>query len=272
MSKESPGKKSARTKGPEKRAEYATAAAITKTRPKYTKLVKSAIEALGGKAEHKQIIEYAKKQNFDNLNERTLRAHLNFMTVNSHSRVNFPINDKARDYNPDYDVLYKTGRGSVVLYNPIEHGDWTIMEDEKGNAKIAKNGVIWKKDNLAFGFEELKDGLLKYERHQSANYLPIAVMTLLNNQNYETDWETILKKIKQLCFWKINVGVVKEMCREPQAEKIGIKCRDDNGKPTDTFSLDVDKLSSEQEEELKAICGKMIAKFHISKMNREVDA
>tara|TARA_B100001750_G_C15438513_1_gene562268 strand:- start:502 stop:1320 length:819 start_codon:yes stop_codon:yes gene_type:complete len=271
MSKKSGGRRSAITKGPEKLAEAGTAAAIEKTRPKYRVLVKTAIKSLGGKADHKQIMAYAKEQNFKNLNARTLRAHLNFMTVNTPSRVDYPSHRKARGYNPDYDVLYSTGRGSVELYNPKEHGNWTIMEDENGKTQIAKNGIIVRKDSPVFSFEELKNGLLRYERHQNANYLPIAVMTLLNNQNYKADWETILKNVKQLCFWKISDTVVKEMCYEEQGEKVGIKCRDENGKVTNTFSLNIDKLSSGQEKELKTICGKMIAQFHISKMNGEAD-
>ena len=155
MSKKSGGRRSAITKGPEKLAEAGTAAAIEKTRPKYRVLVKTAIKSLGGKADHKQIMAYAKQQNFKNLNARTLRAHLNFMTVNTPSRVDYPSHRKARGYNPDYDVLYSTGcRVSElceISLSDLDLADYYIKLKGKGSKqRIVPIGT------------ELKHNLIQY--------------------------------------------------------------------------------------------------------------
>jgi len=276
-----PGKKSARTKGPEKLSEYATAAAMTRTRPKYTKLVKEAIEALGGKAKHKQILEYAKKQNFGDLNERTLRAHLNFMAVNYPSRVDFPINNKARDYNPDYDVLYKTDRGVVEIYDSVKHGEWTIMIDKKGNPAIAKDGVIESNDseNSNSDFEKIKRFCVEELPSPKRNYREIVLKKLLDDENFVVTKDMFGESVSKLNpegnpqfeepkngYKKAACEMIEEYLVKPSQPKL-VPIVKDQG---DSYSLMLSTSTKEEQvNELKSICGKAIANWHATKLMKD---
>ena len=101
-----PAEKAVISKGSDGLKKAGLEAALTKTRPKYTEIIKEAIKNLGENARRSEIIDYALKKNPE-CNEGTLSAHVNFMTVNVNSRCNYGANEKPRGLNPEYDVLYK---------------------------------------------------------------------------------------------------------------------------------------------------------------------
>jgi len=103
-------------------------------------MIKEATEILGGKANHRDIINHIKKK-YGSVNENTIRAQITICTVNIPSRVNFPENNKPRKCDKRYDFLYSVGRGEVVLYDPSVHGEWEIVEIDKKLAVAQRVGL-----------------------------------------------------------------------------------------------------------------------------------
>jgi len=89
-------------------------------------MVKEAVESLGGRASHQDIINYIQSK-YGSVNESTIRCQITVCTVNKPSRVNFPQNKKPRKCNSKYDFLYSVGKGEVVFYDPKKHGEWEIV-------------------------------------------------------------------------------------------------------------------------------------------------
>ena len=101
----------------------------TTTRPPVWQMIKEAIENLDGKATYPQIKEYISKK-WDNVNQGTITAQIIVLTVNQPSRIHYPENKIPRQTNTQYDLLFTTGRGRVVKYDPDEHGLWEIYKNE----------------------------------------------------------------------------------------------------------------------------------------------
>lgn len=118
-------------------------------RPPVWKMIKEAMEKLGGEAYHRDIISYIKKK-YGPANENTMRSQITICTVNVPSRINFPENAKPRKCNSRYDFLYSVGRGEVVLYNPSIHGEWGI---ENIDGKLA---VVQRVDSSLYPLETKK--------------------------------------------------------------------------------------------------------------------
>ena len=98
----------------------------SRERPPIWKMVKEAVENLGGKASHRDIINYIQSK-YGPVNESTIRCQITVCTVNKPSRVNFPQNKKPRRCDGKYDFLYSIGKGEVVFYDPKKHGEWEIV-------------------------------------------------------------------------------------------------------------------------------------------------
>ncbi|SIQ52804.1 endonuclease NucS domain-containing protein [Pontibacter lucknowensis] len=104
-------------------------------RPTVWQMVAEAIDALSGKATYAEIKSYIHNK-WDNVNDNTINAQMIVLAVNQPSRIHYPENKKPRLSDSNYDVLYSTGRGQVVKYDPEEHGLWEIYENEFGGLAI----------------------------------------------------------------------------------------------------------------------------------------
>ena len=246
-------------------------------RPTYTVIVKEIILALGGRLRNKDFLKYANEKYPGEIHEGSLSDHLYAMSVNSPSRLQYPENMKARGHNERLDVLYKVEneRGVFELYDPDKHGKWTIILDHNKKPVLAKDGVPISDSSVEiFSFEKLKDAIKHHIRYHQSNYLEIAIRTLLDSENFTTEWDKIAKNIEKLNFGAPPATgfttIAKEMCREPSGEKVGIKCRDENGRAINTFSLRLaTETTEEQIDELKAICGEAIAHWHVKIMTEK---
>ncbi|GAB3508972.1 HNH endonuclease [Emticicia fontis] len=102
-------------------------------------MVKEAIETLGGEVKNREIINFITKK-WKGIKYGTIQAHINSLTVNIDSRVNYEENSFPRrtDSHSNYDVLYKIRHGVVTKYNFIYHGLWEIYKNEQGSLKVRK--------------------------------------------------------------------------------------------------------------------------------------
>lgn len=104
-------------------------------KPFVWQMINEAINNLNGKASYSEIKKYINDK-WQNVNESTINAQIIVLSVNQPSRIHYPENKKPRITNSQYDILYSTGRGQVVKYNPEEHGLWEIFKNEFGAFEI----------------------------------------------------------------------------------------------------------------------------------------
>lgn len=105
------------------------------------KMVKEAVENLGGKATNSEIKNYIKEK-YGNVNNTTINCTILTCCVNKQSRINWPENSKPRLATSQYDFLFSTGRGQVELYNRKIHGDWEIRQEDGGALIVTKVGML----------------------------------------------------------------------------------------------------------------------------------
>jgi len=103
--------------------------------PPIWKMINDAIVALNGKASYSEIKEYI-SQHWANVNSNSISAQIIVLTVNQPSRIHYPENKQPRQTTSQYDVLFTTGRGQVVKYDPNEHGLWEIFKNDFGGLEI----------------------------------------------------------------------------------------------------------------------------------------
>lgn len=113
-------------------------------------MIKEAVDNLNGCATYSEIKEYISKK-WDDVNEGTINAPIIALTVNHPSRIHYSENKKPRTSNGQYDLLYSTGRGQVVKYNPTEHGIWEIFQNEFGGLGVRQQAFI---DEMGIEIEE----------------------------------------------------------------------------------------------------------------------
>ncbi|MCK6609651.1 MAG: endonuclease NucS [Bacteroidia bacterium] len=104
-------------------------------RPFVWQMIKEAVDNLNGRATYLEIRKYVNTK-WGNVNESTINAQIIVLCVNHASRIHYPENKKPRLSNSQYDILFSTGRGQVVKYNPQEHGTWEIFQNEFGGLGI----------------------------------------------------------------------------------------------------------------------------------------
>jgi len=111
-------------------------------RPTIYEMVREAIVQLGGKATNADIRQYLRSA-YPGVNDNSVSGYIILCTVNSPSRIHYPEHQKPRlANNPKYDVLYRTGRGQVELYNSDVHGEWEIRKDDFGKLTIGRVGEM----------------------------------------------------------------------------------------------------------------------------------
>jgi len=109
-------------------------------KPYVWQMIKEAINSLNGKATYAEIKQYIYSK-WDSVNESTINAQLIVLSVNQPSRIHYPENQKPRISNSQYDLLFSTGRGKVVKYDPEEHGIWEIHKSETGNLIVRQTNT-----------------------------------------------------------------------------------------------------------------------------------
>ena len=109
-------------------------------RPPVWRMVKEAIDHLGGVATYGQIREFIKNK-YGTVNESTMTCQTIICSVNHPSRIYYPENKKPRTCESQYDFLFNTGRGKVESYNPDVHGRWEIRRDDYGKLVVAQRDL-----------------------------------------------------------------------------------------------------------------------------------
>lgn len=110
-------------------------------RPPVWEMIREAIDTLPDKVlTYAQIKEYIRSK-YRDVNEATVNAQILICTVNQPSRIHYPENQKPRQASSKYDFLYSIGRGTVVRYDPSQHGIWEIATNEQGKLHIAQTDV-----------------------------------------------------------------------------------------------------------------------------------
>ena len=237
-------------------------------KPPVYRILKDAIINLGETVTHRQIIDWINGK-YNDVNERTIRAHIEMASVNMPGRVGMSYNRKPRSIIDErYDFLFSIGRGEVELYNPTKHGKWSLMETQNGKTVIAKDGVPLSGDSEESNseFEKIKRVCTEEFPKSTRNFREVAIKTLLESPGFTADQATILENIDELTFGQGH-GTAIEMIREYLDIKFNIV--EINGS---TYSLLLSpNTSSEQVNELLKICGQTIAKYHIKKMTEQDD-
>lgn len=101
--------------------------------PRMVDLVTQAVRELGGAEEpvSNQEIQDWIRERYPDANSTTINCTVLLCSVNVQSRTNYPECQKVRvKRNPDYDTLYKVGRGQYILFDPKKHGRWGIVRKD----------------------------------------------------------------------------------------------------------------------------------------------
>jgi len=248
--------------------------AVARTRGKYGPMIRDALKELGGEIDYAKMKDFCAKHDkkYPWVKPNTLRLQLYAFTVNFKGRIHYKSNKKARGYDGKIDILFDTGGGKLVNYEPGKHGEWRIII-KNGKPQIDEVGVSQQDtQETVFDFEALKKLFHKHFRMSNRNYREVAVRTLLDAADLtDVKGEQIKKNIAKLnsilppeLQGQNDVAVALEMCREPTGKNVGIVYSNEK----DSYSLALSKdATEEQKNKLKGICGRYIAKMHIDLQN-----
>lgn len=154
-------------------------------RPFVWQMIKEAVENLHGRATYPEIKKYINEK-WGEVNNSTINAQCLVLSVNQPSRIHYPENHKPRttNSNSSYDILYSTGKGQVVKYNPEEHGIWEIYKNEFDalqirqliNEDIENENILEEINSFLFPIEaNLRDFLIKNLKTVKSNKLKLYV-------------------------------------------------------------------------------------------------
>ncbi|MFN8007520.1 MAG: endonuclease NucS [Terriglobia bacterium] len=108
-------------------------------KPPVWKMVKEAVEALGGKTTNIAVRDWIQKK-YPGTNPTTIGCQIIVSTVNHASRIHYPENQKPRQANAQYDFLFRPATGELEWYDPAKHGQWEIAELENGKLVVREVG------------------------------------------------------------------------------------------------------------------------------------
>ena len=247
--------------------------AVARTWRKYGPMIRDALKELGGEIDYAKMKDFcAADKKYSWVKSNTLQRQLYSFTVNHEGRIHYKSNKKARGYDGKIDILFDTGGGKLVNYEPGKHGEWRIII-KNGKPQIDEVGVSQQDtQETVFDFEALKKLFHKHFRMSNRNYREVAVRTLLDAADLtDVKGKQIKKNIVKLnsilppeLQGQNDVGVALEMCREQHGKRVGIEYNNEK----DSYSLALSKdATEEQKKELKGICGRYIAKLHIDLQN-----
>jgi endonuclease len=121
-------------------------------KPPVWKMVKEAVEALGGKTTNVAVRDWILKK-YPGTNPTTVSCQIIVSTVNHASRIHYPENQKPRKAEGQYDFLFRPATGELEWYDPAKHGKWEIAESENGKLIVRELG-----DNEADTEEKAETG------------------------------------------------------------------------------------------------------------------
>lgn len=104
-------------------------------KPPVWKMVREAVEALGGKTTNLEVRDWI-LAHYPGTNTNTIQCHIIVCTVNHPSRIHYPVNNKPRLATGQYDFLFRTEKGKLELFDVATHGAWKIAEDEGGRLTV----------------------------------------------------------------------------------------------------------------------------------------
>lgn len=108
-------------------------------RPPVWRMVKEAVEALGGKTTNVAVRDWI-LTNYHGTNASTIACQITVCTVNHASRIHYPENQKPRLATAQYDFLFRPASGQLEWYDPNLHGQWEIAELEDGRLIVQEVG------------------------------------------------------------------------------------------------------------------------------------
>jgi len=108
-------------------------------RPTVRKMVKEAVEALGGDTTNTAVRDWILRK-YPGTNKSTIQCHIVLCSVNHPSRVYYGQNKPRIASDERYDFLFRPDKGRVLLYDPSKHGVWKIVRHEDGALGVAREG------------------------------------------------------------------------------------------------------------------------------------
>jgi hypothetical protein len=110
---------------------------MTKTtvKPPVWKMVKEAVEALGGTTTNIAVRDWILKK-YPGTNPTTIGCNIIAVTVNHDSRIHYSDNQKPRKADTPHDFLFRPTPGTIEWYDPTLHGMWEIAELEDGKIVV----------------------------------------------------------------------------------------------------------------------------------------
>jgi len=108
-------------------------------KPPVWKMVKEAVEALGGKTTNVAVRDWILRK-YPGTNPNTISCQIIVSTVNHPSRIHYPENRKPRKAEGQYDFLFRPATGELEWYDPAKHGNWEIAESESGKLIVRELG------------------------------------------------------------------------------------------------------------------------------------
>src|SRR5437764_7287718 len=104
--------------------------------PPVWRMVKEAVDHLGGVATYGQIRDFIKNR-YGTVNDATITCDIILCSVNHPSRIHYTQNKKPRTSDSHFDFLFNVGRGKVESYKPDIHGRWEIRPGDYGKLIVA---------------------------------------------------------------------------------------------------------------------------------------
>lgn len=108
-------------------------------RPPVWRMVKEAVEALGGRTTNVAVRDWILKK-YPDTNAGTIRDQILLCTVNHASRIHYDCNKKPRKADSQYDFLFRPATGQLQWYDPARHGQWEIRKLPDGKLCVAAAG------------------------------------------------------------------------------------------------------------------------------------
>lgn len=113
----------------------------TLQKPPVWRMVKEAVEALGGSTTNVEVRDWILEK-YPGTKANTIGCQIIVCTVNHASRVHFSENQRARRADGDHDFLFRPSKGQLVRYDPAQHGVWEIGEADDGSLVARPVGEV----------------------------------------------------------------------------------------------------------------------------------
>lgn len=104
-------------------------------RPFVWQMIRQALDALGTPTTNVAVRDWVLER-YPGTNKSTVQCQIIACTVNHHSRVHYPGNQKPRTCNTQHDFLYRPTQGTLERFDPKRHGEWEIGERDDGTLLV----------------------------------------------------------------------------------------------------------------------------------------